>query len=142
MKLHEILIGFVVMASIVAGLMMFLSGGTVAYPVADFNSSQYSIIEQGMQNITDIANETSGSLSEIKGTSGFTDILGTFISSSYSSVKIAGKSIDVFANSMSTIIAPLNLGGFGNILIALIGTILILVFIGIFLHVITGSERT
>jgi len=142
MKLHEILIGFILVAAMVTGFVMFYSGGSEEYAVSSYNEEQFANITNGMEEIINISRDTNSALENISTSSGLTDILGGFVVSAYGAVRTAGASLGVFISAVDIVVKPLNLYEFGGVLKSALGGILLIAFIAIFVHIITKSDRT
>jgi hypothetical protein len=142
MKLHEILIGMVLMGIISSGLILFISGGVSVYSVTDYDNSTLESFNKINELQADVevfsADQTSVDEKD------YSDILGGLFSSAYTAAKILGNSADILGSIISSGIDNIPIGaGFKAVLKNGLGLIaLIAISVGILLAFITKSERT
>lgn len=96
MKMSTFIIGLVLIGLIIGGVNLFIADVTQTYSV-DYNSSElgvYNTTLTNMQNLTTELHNTSIAKQDAK--TGFTDIIGGFISDAINSLKIAWGSYTTF----------------------------------------------
>jgi len=141
MKLHEILIGVVIVGLISSGLIVWLSSGTTVYSPDGFNESTFDSFNKmnEINSQVETYNNNSGTVEK----NSFADRLGALFTSSYQSAQVMKNSADVLNDMTNDGLSNVGIfGGFGNTLKVAIGSLIfIVVFIGIFFHFVTKSDR-
>lgn len=141
MQLNRILIGMVVLGLISTGLVIFISGAVDTYGVSDYDNSSLESFNQmtELSNQVEDFNEDSGKVDSDSND----DKLGSLFTSTYQSASVIKRSVNILTNMISEGIGNVTiLGGFGQPLkVGLSMIVLIAIFIGIFMHFITKSER-
>lgn len=140
MKLHQILIGIVLVGLIVTGFTAWLSNATITYGVTDYNGSDIS----GFNNMEEVnsyvdqyeLNETGVYDSEY-------DVYGSMYSKKYTSASALKNSIGALQEMSGEAIDKTGiLGGYGGALKVGLGAIIIIsISVGLFLQFIIKSER-
>ena len=141
MQLNKILIGIVLLGLISTGLVVFISSGTDTYTLSGYNESSLTTFNK-MSELNEKV-ETFNSDSGAVGTDSDDDKLGSLFTSMFQSAGVLKDSTSILNDMADDGIDNVNiLGGFGQVLKTAIGSIiLITIFIGIFMHFITKSER-
>ena len=141
MKLHQILIGVIIVGLIVTGLIGFISNANSVYAPNTYNESDLDSFNR-MSEVNLLVEQFNGNDTEIP--EGTDDLLGGIFTASYKSAGVLKGSANTLISMADDGVDNLNLaGGWGGYLKAgLGGIIMIAIVVGIFLHFITKSERT
>lgn len=144
MKLHEIIIGQILVIAVVSAVFLFMSDGITQYnPTvpSDYNDT-FTTIMGVIDNINETASQTRDQLTSINSQSGLTDYLGFFFSATYNTLKLIVKvplSMFTFVDEGLT---ELPMGSYSSLLKSyLYVAIIIFVFVGIIMHAIIKSDR-
>lgn len=131
------------MGLIITAMIIFYGGGVNTYGSTDYNSSDLEVFNSSISELQDVINETANDLQNLKGNPDATDILSAFFTSAYGSAKTAAASISTFFKITNAGVGNLGLGSFGNILVGVLGSLIVIIlFVGIILHLVTKSDRT
>lgn len=143
MKLHNILIGIIIIGLIITGITIFISDSATHYKSESFNESELKMYD-GMNEINSIMEEYSEEEGFVDPDSSIIDKLGSLFASSYQSARILKKSTGVMKDMTEDSVGNNEiLGGYGRVLANGIITIIgIVILVGIFLHIVTKSDRT
>jgi len=142
MKLHQIMIGLVLIGMLASGLTIFISDAGSYYAPGDFDEENMQTYDS-MSNLSYMMEGYEENSSKVNPES-TDDLLGSLFTSSYQSAQTLKQSSGVMKNMVDDSIGNNELlGGFAPILrnglIIIIG---IAISVGIFLHFITKSNRT
>jgi len=142
MKLHQILIGIVVLGMVMTGFMIFFANAATTYSVTDYDNETL----QSFETISDISGQVQsydGNDTEV-GSEDRNDILGSFFTSAYRSAKVFKASGQVMGNMVDTAVNETSdyTGGMGKVLKDGLTTIIaIALIVGLFLAFIIKFDR-
>lgn len=143
MELHKIMSGVMLMGVVITAIILFYGGGSQVYSVGDYDNSSLAAMEEATDIVENVSQETKNDLQRLEGNPSATDILSAFFTSAYGSVKTAATSFKAFFKIIDSGIGELGLGSFGNTLVGVFSTLVIIaIFVGIILHIVTKSDRT
>ena len=142
MQLNRIFVGLIIVGFLAVGIASFLSIGATTYNINESQSIEFN-------NTFNKMNELSSQIEQFKDDetkktdSTVFDVLGSFFTNMYQSAKVLRNSVGVMSDMADGTIEQLPTGTNSGVLKSAIGLIVIvIIFIGIFLHFVTKSERT
>ena len=120
----------------------FYSTGNDLYNPTGYDNTTFSYLEGDLDELVSIANETQERIERVEANPLIPDVLGTLVVSGIGGAKTAGKSVDVYASNVQASIEVLPVGDLGPVIsAAAIGTLIIILTVGILLHLIRQSDR-
>ena len=144
-QLSNILIGMIVMAAVVSGIMIFVADGVLQYGKTDLNDTSLTKLKGTYGTINQTVDSMAKNISVIGSSeAGIIDKLGAFFGSGYNAVKTVTNSFTSFFTVTEVAIGEGSflLGGYSGLLIGFITTIIIVVFvIAIIMHFLIKSDR-
>lgn len=144
-RLTNILIGGLFIAVIIVGITGFIGSGVGIYEPDGYNESALLMFNKSSYDISDIARNTANDVnSTIAGDTGAFDIFGSFFSTAWSSIKSVGNSVTTFtfmATQGVGLLPGMNPEFKATLIMFLVGSVIIIIFIGIFFHFIKSSDR-
>ena len=144
MKLHEIIIGQILVIAVISGIFLFMNDGINQYnpTVPDQYNATFVRIQSVIGDINKTASDTRDSLTSLSTQSGITDYLGFFFNSAYNTVKLVVKIPLGMMTFVDEGINNIPMGGYDSLLKTyLYVAIIVFVFIGILMHAIIKSDR-
>jgi hypothetical protein len=142
MQLHKILIGLVIVGFFAVGIASFYSVGSVTY--GEGNASSLSI-NSSFNKMNDLNTQIEDFKDKetVQTDSSISDILGSFFTNMYQSAKVLRGSVSVMGEMTDATVEQLPAGSNSDTLKTAVSLIvIIIIFVGIFLHFVTKSERT
>ncbi len=142
-QLHKILVGFVMVAVIMTGMMLFISSGTDNYSMEDYDNKTFSSFNK-LEQLRNQTKQFDEDGDDVNSDNSLLDILGNFFTNMYTSAKIFKGSADIMTDMGDQGIDKLGVdGAFSVILKAALSLVfMIILSVGIFLAFVTKSERT
>lgn len=142
LQLHKILIGLVIVGFFAVAITTFLSSGAVTYGKSTENTTMFNETFNKMTDLnTQIESFKEQESQEVD--SSISDIVGGFFSNMYQSAKVLRGSVEVVGDMTDSTMDVLPAGSNASYLkTATVMIMTIVIFIGIFLAFVTGSERT
>jgi len=143
MKLHEIIIGLIVVALVISGILIFMGDAVTKYDVIDYNSTALVKLNNTYSEIDNITIQTKDKLEQLQAKNNLLNILDAFFTQAYSAIRITAKSFESFDIITDAATSDLPyLGRFGAILRSHIATILmIVIFIGLMLAFLIKHDK-
>lgn len=146
-QLSNMLIGLFIVGLITTGVALVVVNVTDSYGV-NFNDSNMNSIKNKVNELNTYTNETRDKIYGLDTNDNILDLLGAFFSGGYDALKSIIKSFDIFGSVTSTSIDSVSglvaddQGIFSNALKnALLGILIVVVFITIVMAVLLKSER-
>lgn len=143
-RLSKILIGGLFIGLISLAFMLFLSSGAEEYSTEGYTNSSLERFTSTSKNISTIAQDSEGNLSQTGAINNGFDIFGSFFSNAWTALKSTWNSINVISSLSSDSVneLPALNSEFRNQLNTFITiSVLIVMVIGIFFHFIKTSGR-
>lgn len=144
-RLSKILIGVLALGLFSLGIMGFLSNGASEYNALGYSNSTLEEFTTTSNEINSIAETTKDDLLNASvGTGGSFDIFGGFFAKAWDALKSTWNSISTFSKlaNQATANIPLINNIFRNALTTfIISSIMIILVIGVFFHIIRTSNR-
>ena len=146
LQLHKVLIGLILVGMTVVGVMGFVSSGIEEYAPADYNPDKFDSFNKLEDLSNDINNfrqqESNTTVNKLSESIGL-DIIGDFFTNMYQAAKVFRGSTDLMYDMVDESVDTLPVGNYKNVLKTGFSLmIIVIVFVGIFLHFVTKSERT
>lgn len=144
-RLSNILIMILIVGLFSLAIANFIGKGAVDYGVTGYDNSSLELMVDNVEDINSMVNSTSESLGTASADKDLeNDIFGSFFLKAWQSIKNIGGSIKIFTLMIFTGVnnLPFITGAVGNMLInVLVGSVVIIITIAIFFHIIKPSNR-
>lgn len=140
MKLSGVLVGMVFVVFILTAFLVVISRGADDYGITDYEEGGFSNVRSSLGQINNISIQTKERVESVKANPLIPDTLGVLVVGSIGGLTTAASSVDVFTSVITSGVPYLPLGGLNEVLVAvLITSLVILIFIGIFMYYIRGG---